>query len=123
MLPFILIEIYIKCGDLPDFEGNGNSERINACGLSLKIAFDEKYQAEYEKLIQKGNLKSLPIEYYDISWCSFARDSITSRNIPLKSALIDSSSTRYQNGSDIYISRIVRDNLEPEEIVEIPNGF
>lgn len=117
--PYILIEIYINGDDCPELEGNGNSEKINACGISLKIAFDEKYQSEYSELIQNGDIKSLPIEYYDFYWNTFARDSITSRSIPIKSALIDSSSARYQNGSDIYISRIVRDNLETKEIVEI----
>jgi putative ATP-dependent endonuclease of OLD family len=33
--------------------------------------------------------------------------------------MIDSSSNRYRNGSDIYISRIIRDNLEPGDIVDI----
>lgn len=57
-------------------------------------------------------------------WTSFARDgSITSRNIPLKSALIDSSNTRYQNGSDVYISRIVKECLEPKEIVDITQAY
>ena len=120
ILPHVLIEIFIKGDDLALFEGNGNSEKTKACGISLEIAFDEKYQPEYEQLIQCGNIKSLPIEYYDVVWKSFARDkSITSRSIPIKSALIDSSSNRYQNGSDIYISRIIRDNLEPKEIVEV----
>ena len=119
LLPYILIEIFIKDKDYPLFMGRENSEKTEACGISLKIAFDETYQPEYSQLIQSGNIKSLPIEYYNIYWNSFARDSITSRSIPIKSALIDSSSTRYQNGSDIYISRIVRDNLEPKEIVEI----
>lgn len=120
ILPHILIEVYIKGEDLALFEGNGNSEKIKACGISLKIGFDEKYQPEYEQLIQCGNIKSLPIEYYDVIWKSFARDeSITSRSIPIKSALIDSSSNRYQHGSDIYISRIVRENLDTKEIVEI----
>ena len=120
ILPHILIEVYIKGEDLALFEGNGNSEKINACGISLKIGFDEEYQPEYEQLIQCGNIKSLPIEYYDVIWKSFARDeSIRSRSIPIKSALIDSSSKRYQNGSDIYISRIVRDNLKTKDIVTI----
>lgn len=119
ILPYILIELYIKGDVFPLFEGNGNSEKIDACGLSLKIAFDEKYQAEYAQLVKSGNIKSLPIEYYDVFWNSFARESITARSIPIKSALIDSSCTRYQNGSDIYISRIVRENLEPREVVEI----
>ena len=117
--PYILIEIFISGEDLPSFEGNVNSEKIKECGISLKIAFDDKYQAEYEQLIKKGNVKTLPIEYYDIFWTSFARENITARSIPIKSAMIDSSSNRYRNGSDIYISRIVRDNLEPEDIVDI----
>ena len=119
LLPYILIEVFIKGKDYPLFEGRENSEKTEVCGISLKIAFDETYQPEYSQLIQSGNIKSLPIEYYKIDWKSFARESITSRSIPIKSALIDSSSTRYQNGSDLYISRIVRDNLEPKEIVEI----
>lgn len=117
--PFILIEVFIEGDDLAHLEGNGNSEKNNACGISLKIAFDEKHQPEYEQLIQSGNIQTLPVEYYDVFWNSFARENITSRSIPIKSALIDSSSNRYQNGSDIYISRIVRDNLGPKEIVEI----
>jgi putative ATP-dependent endonuclease of OLD family len=64
--------------------------------------------------------KTLSIEYYDLQWSSFARDeSITSRTIPIKSTLIDLSSNKLQNGSDIYISRIVKDSLEQEEIVKI----
>jgi putative ATP-dependent endonuclease of OLD family len=117
--PYILIEIFISGEDLPLFEGKDNSEKIKECGISLKIAFDDKYQAEYEQLIKKENVKTLPIEYYNIFWTSFAQENITARSIPIKSAMIDSSSNRYQNGSDIYISRIVRDNLEPEDIVDI----
>ena len=53
-------------------------------------------------------------------WSSFARDeNITTKAIPIKSALIDSSSNKSQNGSDIYISRIVKDILETEEVVKI----
>jgi len=120
-LPYILIEIYFESNDLPELEGNGNSEKSKECGIKLEISFDEKYTLEYEQLIQgqRGNIKSLPIEYYDISWQSFSRENITLRSIPVKSALIDSSSNLYKNGSDIYISWIVRNNLEPKEIVGI----
>lgn len=119
-LPRILIEVFIEGEDIAEFEGDGNSEKIKACGFSLKIAFDEKYQKEYEDLLKLGDIKTLPIEYYDVSWASFARDEgITSKTIPLKSALIDSSSNKLQNGSDIYISRIVKEFLDSSEVVEI----
>lgn len=117
--PHILIEIYISGDDLPLFEGICNSEKVKGCGICFKIAFDEKYQAEYEQLVKRGNIKTLPIEYYDIFWTSFAQGSITSRSIPVKSSFIDSSKDSYKNGSDIYISKIVREILEIEEIIDI----
>ena len=118
-LPHILIEIFIVGDDLAKFEGDSNSEGKKECGISLKIAFDDKYQKEYEEFIKDGSIKTIPIEYYDIFWTSCARENITARSIPIKSAMIDSSSNRYQNGSDIYISRIVKDFLEPADIVSI----
>lgn len=123
ILPHILIELSFEGCDIALFEGDGNSEKKKACGISFKIEFDEKYQAEYEELLKSGNIKTVPIEYYDIVWTSFARQGITSKSIPLKSALIDSSSNRYQNGSDIYISRIIRENLEHKEIVDITQAY
>jgi putative ATP-dependent endonuclease of OLD family len=120
LLPQILIEIFMEGEDLAEFEGDGNSEKSKAIGISFKIAFDDKFQKEYEDLVKISGIKTLPIEYYNISWTSFARDeNITPRIIPIKSALIDSASNKLQNGSDIYISRIVKEFLESNEVVEI----
>jgi len=119
--PYILIEIYMEGNDLAEFEGNGNTEKNNkAKGILLKIEFNEDYKLEYETLVKSDGIKTLPIEYYDISWTTFARDNIiTPKTIPIKSALIDSASNKLQNGSDIYISRIIKDFLEPEDIIKI----
>lgn len=119
-LPRILIEVFIEGEEAPEFEGDGNSEKAKVSGFLLKIEFDENYKKEYEDLVKLGGIKTLPIEYYNVSWSSFSRDeNITPRIIPIKSALIDSSSNKLQNGSDIYISRIVKEFLESNEIVEI----
>ena len=118
--PYIKIEIYLSNdSEFPLLIGNDNTDKNNACGLRLMINFDEKYNEEYEALLKAGNIKTLPMEYYEPRWSTFARKDMTSRNIPVKSALIDSVSARYQNGSDVYISRIVRNRLESEEIVKI----
>lgn len=120
ILPYILIEIFFEDGKYPQFEGSLNYEkRVGESGISFKIAFDEQYQAEYDELRKEGNIKTLPIEYYEITWQSFARDNITSRSIPIKSAFIDSSSNRFQNGSDIYLSRIIKENLDENDLVKI----
>jgi putative ATP-dependent endonuclease of OLD family len=116
-LPYVLIELYLEGDDTARFMGNDNSQGINSCGIFMKIAFDEKYQAEYEELVKVDNFNTLPLEYYDVFWGSFAREAVTARSIPLKAALIDSSSARFQNGSDVYISRIIKDLLNTEDIV------
>ncbi len=119
-LPSILIEIYFEDNSYPLFMGNLNSEKKDKeSGISFKIAFDENYRMEYNALLKKDDIKTLPIEYYEISLITFARDTITPKVLPIKSALIDSTSGKYQNGSDIYISRIVKENLEHEDIVNI----
>ena len=67
-----------------------------------------------------GSIFSLPIEYYHYYWESFARDEkITPRLIPIKSAIIDSTNSRHQNGSDIYIGQIVKNYLETKDIVDV----
>src|SRR5690606_9778496 len=109
--PTITIEIYLEEGPAL-FEGNNNLDKTKASGISIKIEFDPEYQLQYEELIKSDEeINSIPIEYYRITWRSFARDGVTSRAIPFKSAIIDSTATRYQNGSDIYISRIIRNEL------------
>lgn len=123
--PHIMIELYFDIDDeslKAQFTGNGNSlKKIDECGIQFRIAFDEKYQNEYSHFVSSSDKAgSLPIEYYEFSWLSFARDErLTPRGIPIKSAFIDSSSHRYPNGSDVYISRIIRDSLTDEQLVNI----
>lgn len=119
-LPYITIEIFFGGDENPLMNGDANSDRDNSAeGFCFKIAFNDKYADEYEALVQQGNVKSLPIEYYDITWTTFARDAITTRGIPYKSSLIDSSEYRYQSGNDLYLSRIIKGSLEPEDITSI----
>lgn len=118
--PNILIEIYFDGSIDPNFEGNGNTDRANGVeGLKFEIVYNQKFDDEYCQLIAQKNMLSMPIEYYDAVWTSFSRQTITIRSIPVKSALIDSSNYRYQNGSDVYISRIVKDLLSPEEVTAV----
>lgn len=120
--PAITIELFFSgdSSELAELEGDGNSEKTKASGVVYRIEFDEEnYKSAYEALVASGELTSIPVEYYSAHMRSFARKGITSRNIPIKSALIDSSSARLQNGSDVYVSRIIRDVLEETERASI----
>lgn len=122
-LPEIIIELYFSDDVDPMLLGKNNARRENAKGVVFRIAFDERYRADYEMLISSRNVKTLPIEYYEVSCLSFANEAITPKNIPIKPALIDSAGAKFQNGSDIYVSRIVKDLLETPELVKVIQAF
>ena len=106
--PCLMIEIYFNGSIDPNFEGNDNTDKQDKVeGFRFEIAFAEQHKDEYEKLVKSKDIKSLPTEYYVATWTNFGRTTVTTRIIPMKSVLIDSSNYRYQNGSDVYISRIV----------------
>lgn len=116
--PSIFIELYFSGEEkeLADLEGDGNSDKVKASGVALKIEFDaDNYSDAYAELIKTKTLEAIPIEYYTVTAMSFRRAGITARNIPIKSALIDSASSRLQNGSDLYVARIIRESLEEKE--------
>lgn len=123
--PYILIELYLD-NVYPELEGDRFTDTEitgKIFGVALKIAFDEKYNEEYFDLIKSCELSSLPIEYYDIEWYSFARKALTTRSIPLKSTFIDVGFSKFQNGSDVYISRIIQNVLDTDDKTKVTQAF
>ncbi len=120
--PRILIEVFMEgetCPELEILKGTNNKDREDECGISFCIEFDDDYKTDYAILQTAGGINTIPIEYYKVSWRSFARDAVMARTIPIKSALIDSSSARFRNGSDVYISKIIKEKLKEKERVAI----
>lgn len=120
--PYILIEVFFSGDELPELEGDGNTSKRKASGISFKIEFDSQFQTDYDELTAT-EVTTIPIEFYKITWTSFARETVTVKSIPVKSVLIDSTSTRFQNGSDVYISKIIKDDLVEKEIVDLSQAY
>ena len=120
--PIIMIEVFFSGNGLPELEGDGNSLKKKASGVSFKIEFDSQFQTDYEELLTT-EVTTIPIEFFKITWTSFARENVTVKSIPVKSVLIDSTSTRFQNGSDVYISKIIKDDLVKKEIVDLSQAY
>ena len=122
--PTLSIEIFFNGSIDVNFEGNLNSDGASKVeGFKFEIIYSNQYDDEYGKLVKTNQIVSLPIEYYVEKWTSFARKEITTRSVPFKSVLIDSSNYRYQNGSDVFITRIVKDLLDSEEIISIIQAY
>lgn len=125
-LPELLIEVYFQSNDeLAEFEGSLNSDHDpKAQGIRFEIKLDETYADLYQDLIKLPDEQtSLPIEYFHIEWQSFARKAVISRVIPIKSVLIDSSASKIKNGSDIYLSKIIKDSLSRTEHIGLAQSY
>lgn len=122
-LPKINIEIFFD--DFPELLGTNNSEQIDIATINFSIEFDNNYEKEYKTFVKKGNITTLPIEYYKVSWhCSANNDNeMTTRSIPIKSVLIDTSDSNLRNSSDNCISKIIKEKLEEEEIIDISQTY
>lgn len=117
-LPKCFIELYFEECD-PILLGKENSECENVGCISYTIEFDSKYEEEYQLYINTGEVYSLPIEYYTVTWTNSAGRPVTGRTTPSKSTIIDTSECNLRNSSDSYVSKIVKDNLENTEILGI----
>lgn len=125
-LPELLIEVYFQIHDeLAEFEGALNSDHNpKAQGIRFEIKFDDSYADFYQDLIHSPEVQtSIPIEYFHIEWQSFARKALISRVIPIKSVLIDSSFSKLKNGSDVYLSKIIKDGLDRNEQIGLAQSY
>ena len=100
--PSVFIEICFDGSIDPVFEGNLNTDHVTKVEAAIQIAYNDKYNDEYKKSGIK-QLSSLPIEYYEASWTSFARESITVK-YSYQISHDRLSNYRYQNGSEIYFA-------------------
>ena len=125
-LPELLIEVYFQHNNkLTEFEGSLNSEHNpKAQGVRFEIKLDDAYADLYQNLLQlEEEQTSIPIEYFHIQWQSFARKTMISRIVPIKSVLIDSATSRVKNGSDLYLSKIIKDGLNKKEQIGLSQSY
>lgn len=123
--PEILIEAYFKeSKELVQLQGTNNSKREDVPGIFILINFNEEYAAEYKEYIRNPEeIRTIPIEYYDVKWYSFAYNPITYRSVPINTILIDTTLAKTYYGTDQYISQIINDALGVKERADLALSF
>lgn len=124
--PEILIELYLA--DDPSvsaLRGNNNSLRRDCPGISLTIHLDEEnFREQYASYIQRpDDLRSIPIEYYVVTWLGFDNGLLDTRRPPIRSALIDPASVTSAYGASRYIAEVVQDYLSRTEKVDLALSY
>lgn len=114
--PEILIEAYFK-DDADDpasarLKGRNNTKGEDCPGLELKIRVDDDHvEALKEYALDKSNPAVLPVEFYKVTWRSFAGNGVTIKNLPIRAKTIDTSLARVYRGPNKYVAQLANDVL------------
>lgn len=125
ILPKIEIELYLKTNDLfSEFMGNNNTLKIKQQGLKCIIRFDEKFQAEYEKMLEKvEEMQNIPVEYYKCELLDFANNGFSPQHIPIDVNLIDITSDYGYYTPDKQFIKIMKDKLNDSQKAQLNLSF
>lgn len=125
-LPTIEIEIFLKDEDamLP-LSGAHHSVRptTDRPGMILRVVPDPNAVAEIDEWFKGGDVEMLPIEYYNVEWCSFRDQAIARRPKQVSVSIIDSSTVRSSSGIDYHLRQLLSNHLEPEVQAKIALDF
>ncbi len=123
--PEIIIELFMKdSAELQRLRGNNNSQKTDCVGLKLTIAFDDEYADEYAKLLEdRAQIKTVPTEYYKVTWHSFANNAITPRSLAIEVSNIDATTIRLQSGTDYFLQEIINGSMDAKEKVSLAIAY
>lgn len=124
--PEIVIELYMADHpDIASLRGTNNSLRENCLGIRLSIHLDdEHFKEEYGNYVRKpDDLRSIPIEYYTVTWEGFDFNSLDTRKAPVRSALIDPASISDSYGAKRYVAEVIGDYLSKAEKVDLALSY
>lgn len=118
--PKILIEAYFQPIEydsaLAKLKGTNNSKTEDCPGLVLTIEVESDHvEALKDYAADYSNPIVLPVEYYRVTWRSFAGNSVTIRNLPFRATMIDTTLGRIHRGPNKYVTQVVHDVLSPEQ--------
>lgn len=117
-LPRIEVEVFLSGGDKHTaelFSGGVNSTGSKQCGFTFSIAFDSDYSSELIEMAEGGPFTSVPIEYYEVRWITFADDSVTPRKLPVRSVMMNPTGDWLSNHSDDRATRSLIDGLTEKQ--------
>lgn len=123
--PYILIELFfIEEDDVIKMKGTNNSKREDACGIFIKIEFDDEFSALYKEYLNDlSKIKHIPMELFKISWYTFAYSNPRSHFINNNALFIENFYQRNQFEQDKILSEIISSSLDNETNVKLALSY
>lgn len=125
--PKIEIELYFNDNEkLNAFIGNNNSLRENCAGVKCILAFNDDYQHEYKRFLEKigeNGISNIPVEYYSCKLFDFADNVMLPLSVPISVNYIDIVANMAQYTPDKHFIKILKDKLDDIKKAELNISF
>lgn len=116
-LPKITIEAYFSNINAfsAELKGSNNTLCEDCPGISIELSFNDQYSREYKKMLCKGEIDDIPIEFYSVNWYYFSGNPVVYRSFPVRLLVIDTTRKKYSNTVSRFIYDNISDSLTDDE--------
>lgn len=119
--PEIVFEAYFD-GD-PVYSGSNNTQLEDSTGINITVKLAQKNIDLYEQMLNKGDVKDIPIELYDVEYHSFSGEQFTHRYGPFKSVFIDTTRKNYSSLMEHFVTDIIAETATDEQVRDLSIAY
>ena len=120
--PQIIMEAYCEDGDA-QYRGSNNSLSEDISGIRVVAEFDSQYASVYTDMLEAGEVKDIPVEFYCVDCRYFSGEPVSYRYCPIKSIFVDTTRKDYTGVVDRFVSENITQYLSPEDQVDLSIAY
>ena len=120
--PEIVFEAYFD-GDASYMGSNNTLSEQDASGINITVHIAEKNTEVYIQMLNRGDVKDIPIELYTVDCYSFRGEPFNFRYGPFKSVFIDTTHRDYNGLVDHFVSDSIADSLSEEQVRDLSIAY
>lgn len=120
--PQIIMEAYCEDGDA-QYRGSNNSLSEDISGIRVVAEFDSQYASVYTDMLEAGEVKDIPVEFYRVDCKYFSGEPVSYRYCPIKSIFVDTTRKDYTGVVDRFVSENITQYLSPEDQVDLSIAY
>lgn len=116
------MEAYCEDGDA-QYRGSNNSLSEDISGIRVVAEFDSQYASVYTDVLEAGEVKDIPVEFYCVDCRYFSGEPVSYRYCPIKSIFVDTTRKDYTGVVDRFVSENITQYLSPEDQVDLSIAY
>lgn len=128
MPPMIEIEAYLFSPTeeeiaIKKFKGANNSLHEDIEGIKLEIGFDSQYCDAYKQLLAEKKINDIPIEFYKITFRSFANPDYYIHSTSKRVAFIDATRKDFGLALNRFVSGSISEYLDEDDVTNLRHAY